>query len=108
MSSEKLNDVLFEKMLAEQRGYREWLLTLPAQEILDHAYEYSIREDILIAMEEDILSEEQTQALFQSPCPLADVYEDWQKRDSCDHMDTIKDVIECCANHVIQSEANGL
>ena len=67
MDAEKQNNALYEKMSAEQRIYREWLLSLPAQEILDHAYEYTIREDILIAMEEDILSEEEVQALLQSP-----------------------------------------
>jgi len=64
MDAEKQNNALYEKMSAEQRIYREWLLSLPAQEILDHAYEYTIREDILIAMEEDILSEEEVQALL--------------------------------------------
>ena len=108
MDAEKQNNVLYEKMSAEQRIYREWLLSLPAQEILDHAYEYTIREDILIAIEEDILSEEQVQALLQSPCPLADVYKDWQKRDNCGHMDTIRDVIECCADHVFQSRGGVL
>ena len=37
MDAEKQNNVLYEKMSAEQRIYREWLLSLPAQEILDHA-----------------------------------------------------------------------
>lgn len=96
MGSEELNSTLYEKMSAEQRVYREWLLSLPAGEILDHAYEYSIREDILIAMETDILSEEQTQALLQSPCPLADVYKAWQKRDNSSHMDEIEEtIVEC-------------
>jgi len=108
MGNEELNNTLYEKMSAEQRVYREWLLSLPAQEILDHAYEYSIREDILIAMEEDILSEEQAQALLQSPCSLADVYKDWQKRDNCGHMDIIRDVIECRADHVLRGRKGEL
>jgi hypothetical protein len=97
MGSEELNNALYEKMSAEQCVYREWLLSLPAQEILDHAYEYSIREDILIAMEEDILSEEQAQALLQSLCPLADVYKAWQKRDNGSHMGEIEETIVECA-----------
>ena len=42
-------------------------------EILNHAYEYTVREDIVMAMEELELTDAQAQALLDSPSPLADV-----------------------------------
>ena len=65
--SEELTTRLYEKMEAEQKQYREWLLTQPPDEILNHTYEYTMRQDILIAMEEQRLSDKQAQALLKSP-----------------------------------------
>ena len=71
--SNELNTQLYEKMEAKQQQYREWLLTQPPDEILNHTYEYTMRQDILMAMEEMDLSDKQARTLLKSPCPLADV-----------------------------------
>ena len=44
MTNEELNTRLYEKMFAEQEQFRDWLLSQPAAEILNHAYEYTVRE----------------------------------------------------------------
>lgn len=46
MTPEELNTAIYHKMEAEQDSYRDWLLTLPPDEILQHAYEYAVRQDI--------------------------------------------------------------
>ncbi len=51
MSNEKLNTKLYEMMFAEQEKYREWLLSQPSEEIINHTYEYTMREDILLSVE---------------------------------------------------------
>lgn len=76
--------------------------TVPG-EILNHAYEYAMREDILMNMENNILSPKQAKALLKSPSPLADVYKDWQNRET-DHMDDIRSTIENRANDVLEAE----
>ena len=38
MTNEELNTALYKKMFAEQEKYKEWLLSLPPDEILNHAY----------------------------------------------------------------------
>ena len=43
------NAVLYEKMAAEQDKFRDWLKSQPPEEILKHTYEYTVREDILMA-----------------------------------------------------------
>ena len=52
MNNEELNTALYQKMEREQDKYRKWLVQCPPEEILSHAYEYVVREDILMSMEE--------------------------------------------------------
>ena len=42
------NARLYEKMKAEQDKYRGWLLHQKPSEILNHTYEYTMREDIVL------------------------------------------------------------
>lgn len=94
---------LYDKMKAEQDKYREWLLSQSPSEILNHTYEYTMREDIVMAMEELELTPKQAKALLKSPCPLADVFEEFKDRET-EHMDAIRDSIETRANEVIKRE----
>ena len=94
---------LYEKMEAEQQHYREWLLSQPPNEILNHTYEYTMRQDILTAMEEMRLSEKQARALLKSPCPLADVYEHYRNQEH-GHMEQIRSAVESRANKVMREE----
>lgn len=95
---------LYEKMKAEQDKYRDWLLAQPPAEILNHTYEYTMREDIVMAMEELELSPKRAKALLKSPCPLDDVYKEFKDRE-VEHMDTIRDSIESRADIVLKREA---
>jgi len=104
MTSEELNTALYKKVFAEQEQYREWLLSQPPNEILNHCYEYTVREDIVLALEEYDLSDKQCMALLKLPSPLADVFKDFEKRET-DHMDNIRDTIECRANTVVRSDS---
>lgn len=56
-----------------------------------------------MAMEELELSPKQAKALLKSSSPLADVYQEFEKRET-DHMDVISDSIENCADTVIKRE----
>lgn len=99
MNTNDLNTALYEKMAAEQDQYRDWLKSQPPEEILHHAYEYSVREDIVMAMEELELTDIQAQALLDSPSPLADVYRYFEKLETA-HMDVVRDSIENRADDV--------
>ena len=93
MYERKLNDALFAQMFAEQQDYRAWLMTLPPDEILDHAAEFVVREDILVELEAFDLPADQAAALLASPTSLADIYREWGKVDT-HYMEDIRDVIE--------------
>ena len=93
MSVTDYNARLYEKMKAEQDKYRDRLLHQEPSEILNHTYEYTMREDIVMCMEELELEPEKARALLRSPCPLSDVYKEFRDRET-EHMDTIRDSIE--------------
>ena len=83
------NTALYEKMAAEQDKFRDWLKGQPPEEILNHAYEYTVREDILMAMEELGLPQSRAAALLASPSPLADVYKEFADRETS-YMDVVR------------------
>lgn len=72
MGETDYNALLYDKMKAEQDKYRDWLLNQPPEEILNHTYEYTMREDIVMCMEELELSPKQAKALLRSPFACAD------------------------------------
>ena len=99
MNPNDLNTALYKKMAAEQDKFRDWLKSQPPAEVLNHAYEYTVREDIVMAMEELELTDAQAQALLDSPTPLADVYRYFEKLET-GHMDAVRDSIENRADDV--------
>ena len=99
---EKLNQQLFKKMSAEQDKYRDWLSAQPSEKILNHAYEYSVREDILMAMEYMDLPADQAKALLSSPAPLDEIYNDFEQIEG-DHMDIIRECIETRAKDILET-----
>ena len=99
MTNEELNTKVYEKLFDEQQKYKEWLLTQSPEEILNHAYEYTVREDIVLAVEYHDLSDEQTKALLSSPAPLDEIFHDFEQIEG-DHMDVIRGCIETRANAV--------
>ncbi len=103
MNTNDLNTALYEKMAAEQDKYRDWLKSQPPEETLHHTYEYAIREDIVMAMEELELTDAQAQALLESPSPLADVYRYFEKLET-GHMDAIRDSIENRADDACRAQ----
>ena len=101
MDQNQLNDALYEKMTGEQKEYRARLTALSPNQILDHATEFAVREDILKEMEILGLPAEQAAALLASSTPLADVYQEWNTVE-IRHMEDIRDVIEECTAKLVR------
>lgn len=98
---EELNSELYNRMFEEQEHYRNWLLSLPPEEILFHAFSYSVREDILMTQKENNFSIEKCKALLESPTPLADMKRAYDKTET-NYMDDIRSIMENHANDVIE------
>ena len=103
MNETDYNARLYEKMKAEQDKYRDWLVRQEPSEILNHTYEYTMREDIVMCMEELELEPEKARASLRSLCPLSDVYKEFRDRET-EHMDTIRDSIEMEADKSLQRQ----
>ena len=103
MEPNDLNTALYEKMYEEQEKYRDWLKSQPPAEVLNHACEYTIREDILMCMEELELTDAQAKALLDSPSPLAEIFHYFGKSET-GYMDVIRDSIENRADDICKAQ----
>lgn len=103
MTRAELNTQLYKMMFMEQQTYQEWLVTLSPHEILEHSYEYVVRQDILVSMEYNDLTSKQAKALMKSPTPLADVFKKFEKQET-GHMQDIWNCVESRANEVLRAE----
>ena len=97
MTTEELNTRLYQKLFEEQAQFRSKLLGMKPQEILDNAYEYVIREDMLLSLEYNDLSEKQCKTIMKSKMPLAKMFAKWENYEG-DHMEEILSVIKAYAD----------
>lgn len=104
MTNAELNTALYKKLSAEQEAYKKWLLAQPPEEILNHSYEFTVREDILLSLEYHDLTDAQAQALLGCDSPLGDIFQDFEKRET-GHMDTVFESMESRADAVLAQEA---
>lgn len=99
-----IKDKLYEKLVEEQENYRGWLLSQPQEEVINHCYEYCMREDILMALEYMDLNDDCAKALLDKGITLASLYDDFLNIET-DHMDIMRDaVIEGRANKILQAK----
>lgn len=79
-------------MSTEQKKFKAWLLSQPPEEILHHANQYMVREDILMWFDVNNLELERASAMLKSSCPLQDICEAYMKMD-VGSMDMIREAI---------------
>ena len=104
MTNAMLNTQLYQKMYAEQEQYKAYLLTLPSVQILEHASEYISRESILMAMENNDLSNARAKALLKSSTPLADVYSKYSSWEHGRQQEEIWNAVEARSGEVLRAE----
>lgn len=97
MKNEELNTKVYEKAFAEQEKFREWLLSQPQEEVLNHTYEYALREDILLSLEYNDLTDSQAKALLKSEDILSDVFKDFEKKET-GYMEDVWETVKSRAN----------
>ena len=104
MANEELNTVLYQRMCDEFNDFESKLLEEDPKEILQSAYGYLIRRDILIAMEEMKLSDKECEVLLAQEHPLESVFSRWEDHESS-YMDEIRDVIHVTSDELIKDRA---
>lgn len=103
MTVQEVNSALYWKMFQEQEAFKERLASMMPLTVLEYAYEYTCREDILVAMENNDLTEKQATALLKSDTPLADVFHKWRDWETS-HIDDVWACMECRANEVLRTD----
>ena len=101
MYTEELNLQLYNKMSAEYEKFKEELLNSSPQEVLDRAYEYIIKDDIVLSLEYTDLTASRADALLKSEKSLDDVYDAWMDSESS-HMNEIRDILDSAADALIR------
>lgn len=102
MEGKDLTTMVYEKMQAEQEQFKSWLVKQSPEEILNNAYQYAVKEDILFSFDVLELEDGQAAALLSSPSPLEDVYKEFTKRET-GYMDILRDCVEDRAKQLIQA-----
>lgn len=103
MTNEELNTALYKKMFAEQKDYKDWLLSQPTEVILRNAYEYVMREDILLSLEYNDLSDRYATVLLNMAKPLAAIFSKLEHSDS-PHMEHVWECVRQCAYDAVEAE----
>ena len=102
-TAEELNAELYEKVSAEFEEYKNNLLMMSPEQMLERAYAYAVRSDIVIAIECGSIHARQAQALLKSDNALDEIFGKWEDFEK-NHMDTIRAAIECKANQISREE----
>ena len=89
---------LLTKMHSEFAEYEAWLLRQPANVILENAFQYTTKQDILMHAESVDLSPAQLETLLHLKAPLEEVFETYRNTDSDLLMIEMHDAMETCAD----------
>jgi len=84
-------DSIYEKAELEYKSYLENLKTKTPQEIINSAYEITIKADILLSIEND-LSDDEISVLSKLDMPLQAIYDEWLNNDYS-YMEMIRDSV---------------
>lgn len=81
---------LYDKMYASQESFRGWLLQQKPEEILNHTYEYTVREDILMIVESGEIDEKTAEKLLENDAALDEIFDKFNDKER-DYMEELKE-----------------
>ena len=97
------NELLYEKANAEFRKYQEMLMQMTPAQVMEHSYETTMKQDILVCLEENDLFEQEAKALCKLEHPLDACYREWQKSDYS-YMDMLRNAIDDRARSAVKEQ----
>ena len=87
------DEQLHNKIKQQFETYRKWLLQQTPEEILNHTYEYTIKQDILCIFEnEEAFTEENAKTLLDLTDPLEEIFEEFKKTEY-GYIETLEETI---------------
>ena len=102
MTYDELTEALSDKMQTEQDRFKVELLKLPPEDILRKSYEYWMREEILLAVNEHSLTDAQLSALAKLDNPLSAAYQEFLDTDH-DTLEPLVDSLESLAERELRA-----
>ena len=90
-------DELLTKIEKEFEQYKELILDLEKEDILEHAYGYALRENILNSLYDYPLEEDEAAILLKSRTPLLDLVTNWEEAET-GHMTVVRSMIKSYVN----------
>lgn len=88
-----LEEQIYQKMKNEQDAFLAELKTKSKNEIISHAQEITVRENILYLFSEPgRYTQQELNVLLHKRLPLRELYEEWRSRDT-DEMETLHAVV---------------
>ena len=97
-----LSDQLYFKMKKELEQFKADLMTKPPKDILDAAYELTIKEDLLCIFEtEDRFTDKECRALLKCKAPLDYLYQEWMDTDVT-YMDVLRDSVQMSVDKQVE------
>ena len=104
MTKEMMEEKLYQRMQEENQQFLAELREQTAGDVITRAYEIACRDNILMLFEEETgLTPQQLNVLLRFEHPLAELYDDWIKRETSE-MDNFRSSIECGANDAIRRD----
>lgn len=94
------NDKLYEKVRNEYESFVSELKKMTPEQILEHSYEKTIKEDILNLFEYANLEHKEAKALYLTKYPLDAVYQKWLDTD-VSYMDMLRESMEDKAKEAV-------
>ena len=91
------NNMLLQIVSAEYEHFLKRLELLSPQQIIEKSYEKVIKEDLVLSIENEPVTEKQAKALMKLDMPLDSMYQHWLKTDVT-YMDRLSECIDDCAN----------
>lgn len=101
MVARDYNQLLYEKAYSEYETFINDLKAMTPEQILEHAYEKTIKEDILSLFESVDLAPKAAKALYLRKHPLDEVYQKWLDTD-VSYMDMLRDSMEDKAKEAVK------
>ena len=104
MTNEHLNTQLYWKLHREHEVFKNWLMTHPPGVIIENAYKYAMREDVLLCFEDNDLPDDLARALLRSAEPLDKIFAAWESSGS-GHMDSMWEKAQEYATEMAEKQA---
>lgn len=93
MIKKDYNTLLYDKMKSELDKFIAELKTKTPEQIVELAYELTIKEDLLSIFENTDFSQEEARALYSQKYPLVSLYQEWLSNDLT-YMDQLRETVD--------------